>query len=135
MPIFGGKFYIIEPSDEGGKILHTLEMDGNLIGSPSIWNGHLYLHTTKALHCWKFKQEGITAPKWPAPYKGKAGDAVEVRAVPTDVLLRPGGQQEAHLPEAGRCRSCRRHRRQRRVRQVHPADRQGEDRDGRELQG
>ncbi len=105
VPIFSGKFYIIAPTDEGAEILHTLELDGNLIGSPAIWNGHLYLHTTRRLYCWKFKQGGIECPPWPAPAEVAAGPAAELRAVPADVLLQPGGEQKMvfqQLDAAGR---------------------------------
>ena len=104
VPVFSGKFYIIEPSDEGPKILQTLEFEGNLIGSPAICNGRLYLHTTKELHCWEFKHDGIECPDWPAVYSGKAGPAAEIRTVPTDVLLQPGSKQKLNfhtLDEAG----------------------------------
>ncbi len=99
VPIFSGKFYIIEPSDEGAKILHTLEFDGNLIGSPTIYNGRLYLHSTKQLYCWKFKQDGITCPEWPVPDAGKAGKASELRVVPVDVLLQPGTSRSLKLQQ------------------------------------
>ena len=46
VPIFSGKFYVIQPSDKGAKILHTLEFEGNLIGSPAICDGRLSLHST-----------------------------------------------------------------------------------------
>ncbi len=94
VPIFSGKFFIIEPSDEGAKILHTLEFEGNLIGSPAICDGRLYLHTTKELYCWEFNHDGVEGPEWPSVYSGKAGDAVEIRMVPSDVLLQPGSKQK-----------------------------------------
>jgi outer membrane protein assembly factor BamB len=94
VPIFSGKFYIIEPSDKGAKILHALEFEGSLIGSPVISNGHLYLHTTRQLYCWKFKQSGITCPKWPVHSSGKVGKASELRVVPADVLLQPGQSRQ-----------------------------------------
>jgi len=104
VPVFSGKFYIIEPHDEGPKILQTLEFEGNLIGSPAICNGRLYLHTTKELHCWEFKHDGIECPDWPAIYSAKAGAAAEIRTVPTDVLLQPGSKQKLNfhtLDESG----------------------------------
>ncbi len=94
VPIFSGKFYVIEPSDDGAEILHTLELDGNLIGSPVICGGRLYLHTTTQLYCWEFKQSGITCPDWPTPAQGEPGAATELRAVPNDVLLQPGQSQK-----------------------------------------
>jgi outer membrane protein assembly factor BamB len=94
VPIFSGKFYVIEPSDKGAKILHSLEFEGNLIGSPAICDGRLYLHSTKKLYCWKFKHSGVEGSEWPSVYSGKAGDATEIRTVPSDVLLQPGSKQK-----------------------------------------
>ena len=93
VPIFGGKFYIIEPEDNGAKVLHELQLEGNLIGSPTICEGRLYLHTTKALHCWNFSHDGIESTEWPKQESGRVGKPSEIRAVPTDVLLQPGSQE------------------------------------------
>lgn len=90
VPIAVGGLYIIQPSDEGGEILHHLKLEGDCIGSPVVWNGHLYMHTTTQLYCWKFKQSGISAPAWPKAEVLQAGAPVELRAVPLDVLVRPG---------------------------------------------
>ena len=94
VPIFGGKFYIIEPGDKSGEILHTMEFDGNLIGTPAICEGRLYLHTTKQLYCWNFSFSKITGKKWPDINQGVAGKAFEVRTIPTDVLLQPNQKQK-----------------------------------------
>ena len=94
VPIMVEGLYIIEPGDEGAKILHHLELDGNCVGSPIIWNGHLYLHTTKKLYCWKFKQSGMESRAWPEAETLEAGAPAELRATPLDVLIRPGGSQE-----------------------------------------
>ena len=94
VPIFSGKFYVIQPSDKGAKILHTLEFEGNLIGSPAICDGRLYLHSTKKLYCWEFEQDRITGPAWPLGYFADAGKVTEIRPVPSDVLLQPGSKQK-----------------------------------------
>ena len=72
VPIFSGKFYIIDPSDKGAKILHALEFEGSLIGSPVISNGHLYLHTTRQLYCWKFQAEWHYLPEVAGSFKRQA---------------------------------------------------------------
>ena len=49
VPIFGGKFYIIELGEKEGKVLHSLEFEGNLIVTPAICEGRLsvsYTHLT-----------------------------------------------------------------------------------------
>jgi len=94
VPIMAEGLYIIKPSDDGPELLHHLELEGNCVGSPIVWNGHLFMHTTSKLYCWKFKQSGITAPAWPEPEALAAGDGVELRATPLDVLMRPGTSQK-----------------------------------------
>ena len=89
--------YIIQPSDDGAEILHHLKLEGNCVGSPIVWNGHLYMHTTKKLYCWKFKQTGISAPAWPKAEAITAGAPTELRAVPLDVLMRPGETQKIRV--------------------------------------
>ena len=93
VPIFSGKLFIIEPEDKGAKILHELKLEGNLIGSPVICGGRLYLHTTKSLHCWNFSHDGIESEEWPKQINGKPGKPFEIRAVPNDVLLQPGSKE------------------------------------------
>ncbi|MGI9244082.1 MAG: PQQ-binding-like beta-propeller repeat protein, partial [Verrucomicrobiales bacterium] len=97
VPIMVEGLYIINPSDEGPEILHHLELEGNCVGSPIVWNGHLFMHTTSKLYCWKFKQAGITAPAWPKSEALAAGKATELRATPLDVLMRPGASQKVRV--------------------------------------
>ncbi|MFT4548354.1 MAG: outer membrane protein assembly factor BamB [Verrucomicrobiales bacterium] len=97
VPIMVEGLYVIEPSDDNPKILHHLKLDGNCVGSPIVWNGHLFMHTTKKLYCWKFKQTGINAPVWPKSEPLKGGEPVALRAVPLDVLMRPGDTQKIHV--------------------------------------
>jgi len=94
VPIFGGKFYIIELGDKEGKVLHSLEFEGNLIGTPAICEGRLYLHTTKQLYCWNFSYSKITGKEWPKVDQGVSGEAYEIRTIPTDVLLQPSQDQK-----------------------------------------
>jgi len=97
VPIFAEGLFIIKPSDDGAEVLHHLELDGNCVGSPVVWNGHLFMHTTKKLYCWKFKQTGIKSEAWPEAVAVKAGAATELRGVPLDVLLRPGQAQKVKV--------------------------------------
>ena len=97
VPIMAEGLFIIKPGDDGAEVLHHLELDGNCVGSPIIWNGHLYMHTTKKLYCWKFKHSGIEAPAWPKKPALAAGKPAELRGVPLDVLIRPGGSQKVKV--------------------------------------
>jgi outer membrane protein assembly factor BamB len=86
-----GAFYVIRPSDTEGNILSHASLDGRCFGSPTAWNGKIYVQTTRHLYC--FGQRGNNpqlaaepAPDvWPAP-----GPAAELQIIPSEVLLKPG---------------------------------------------
>lgn len=46
-----GAFYIIEPSDKEGKILSHVPLEGRCFGTPAVYNGKVYMQTTKKLYC------------------------------------------------------------------------------------
>jgi outer membrane protein assembly factor BamB len=86
-----GGFYVIEPGDSEGKILSHVVLDGKCFGSPTAYNGKVYVQTTKHLYC--FVKPGnnaglpalIVAEKRPQP-----GPAKQLQIIPSEVLLRPG---------------------------------------------
>src|ERR1043166_7509807 len=84
-----GAFYIIKPG-KNPEILTHVALDGRCFGTPTAYNGKVYVQTTKHLYCFgkKGNNPGVakTAPeKWPAP-----GPATQLQVVPSEVLLRPG---------------------------------------------
>ena len=97
VPIMVEGLYIIRPNDDGATILHHLKFDGDCVGSPIVWNGHLFMHTTKRLYCWKFQQSGLKASAWPEAVALEAGAPTELRGVPLDVLIRPGDTQKVRV--------------------------------------
>lgn len=84
-----GGFYVIDPKD--GKIINHIALDGRCFGSPTAYNGKIYLQTTSRLYC--FGQKGnnpglpkpVAAEKWPTP-----GPARQLQVIPSEVLLKPG---------------------------------------------
>jgi outer membrane protein assembly factor BamB len=85
-----GAFYIVKPGDKP-EILSHVALDGRCFGTPTAYNGKIYLQTTRHLYC--FGRPGNNpglAPspppeKWPA-----AGPAKSLQIIPSEVLLRPG---------------------------------------------
>ena len=97
VPLFPGEFFVIDVTGDKGKILQKIEVDGNCIGSPTICNGRVYLHTTEKLYAFQIKNDGIKwapAPKteYPAP-----GAAAKLTAVPADVLLKAGDSADVKI--------------------------------------
>jgi outer membrane protein assembly factor BamB len=85
-----GAFYVIKPSDEKGEIISHASLNGKCFGTPTTYNGKVYMQTTKTLYC--FGKAGnnpglVKAPpaKWPAP-----GPAAQLQVIPSEIVLHPG---------------------------------------------
>ncbi len=90
-----GAFYVIQPGATDGEILTHLALAGRCFGSPTVYNGKVYIQTTRQLYC--FGKPGnnpglAKAPKTePAP---QAGPATQLQIIPAEVLLRPDDVQK-----------------------------------------
>jgi outer membrane protein assembly factor BamB len=86
-----GAFYVIKPGDSKGEILSHVSLDGRCFGTPTAYNGKVYVQTTQKVYCFgrKGNNPGLpaetAAEKWPAP-----GPAAQLQIIPSEVLLRPG---------------------------------------------
>jgi outer membrane protein assembly factor BamB len=89
VPMNNGMLFIIEPSDEGPKILQKLQLKGNCLGAPAIANGRIYVHTTDRLYSFAGgkggTKSGFLLPKCPI-----LGPATRLQVVPGDVVVRQG---------------------------------------------
>ncbi len=94
VPMNDGALHVIRPSDEGIDTLAKLELEGSCLGAPALYNGHLYVHTTKMLYAFKLGQTAITASAVSSVEIPKPGKAAALQIVPNDVLLRQGVSQE-----------------------------------------
>jgi outer membrane protein assembly factor BamB len=86
-----GAFYVIEPTDTEGKIVSHASLDGRCFGSPTAWNGKIYIQTTRHLYC--FGQRGNNpqlAADPPSEARPKPGPASHLQIIPSEVLLKPG---------------------------------------------
>ncbi len=90
-----GALYIIKPTDKEGQIIAHVALDGRCFGTPTAYNGKLYIQTTRHLYCFGKPGNnpglpaGPAAEPWPAP-----GPATQLQIIPAEVLMRPG-QTEA----------------------------------------
>ena len=87
---FPGDFYVINVTGEKPVIEHKLALEGNGIGSPSVCNGRIYVHTTEKLYAFQAAEGAIEYAAAPEVAMPEAGEAVKVLPVPSDVLLRSG---------------------------------------------
>ncbi|MBI3853399.1 MAG: PQQ-binding-like beta-propeller repeat protein [Verrucomicrobia bacterium] len=86
-----GAFYIVKPRDTDGQILSHVALEGRCFGVPTLYNGKIYVQTSKKLYCFGKKGNNPGLPremadeKWPAP-----GPAKQLQVIPSEVLLKPG---------------------------------------------
>lgn len=90
IPTFPGDFYVINVTGDEPVIEHKIELDGNGIGSASICNGRVYVHTTEKFYAFEIGNSGIEYAAAPEVVMPEAGPAAKVLPVPSDVLLRSG---------------------------------------------
>lgn len=88
VPMVSGEFFIVRPSDAGPEVLTAVKLEGSCLGSPAVYDGKVYLHTTKRLYCFGNKKGAPVAPAAaPAPAEQHAP---VLQAVPSELLARPG---------------------------------------------
>ncbi len=86
-----GALYIIKPTDKAGDIICHVSLEGRCFGTPTPYNGKIYIQTTRHLYCFgkAGNNPGVPAPvaeeAWPAP-----GPATQLQVIPAEVLMRPG---------------------------------------------
>jgi len=85
-----GAFYVIRPGRDSGEILSHIQVAGRCFGTPVAYRGRVYLQTKEKVYCFGNKTEGpmvagSSQEAWP-----KAGAAVSLQVIPSEVLLRPG---------------------------------------------
>jgi outer membrane protein assembly factor BamB len=90
-----GALYVVDPGENEGKIVSHAMLDGRCFGTPTAYNGRIYMQTTRKLYCFgpatppsATFETADAAPddKWPEP-----GPAKSLQVVPSELLLQPGG--------------------------------------------
>jgi len=86
-----GAFYIIKPGERAGEIISHVALDGRCFATPTLYNGKIYMQTTRHLYAFGNKggNSGLAADPAPEPWP-KAGPATQLQIIPSEVLLRPG---------------------------------------------
>ncbi len=97
IPMWNGWFFIVKPGDKAGEVLHKVKLEGACIGSASVWNGRIYVHTSKKLYCFGKREGATSTPKAAAVDAPQPGEAVRLLPIPAEILLRPGVTQRFRL--------------------------------------
>lgn len=83
-----GAFYIFKPSDTDAEQLAHIALNGRCFGTPSAFNGKIYIQTTSKLYAFgrAGNNPGVAPPvadkAWPAP-----GAPARLQPIPAEVLL------------------------------------------------
>ncbi len=88
-----GKFFILRPGQEKVEILseHQFNAPEQIIASPAVSNGRVFLVTTEALYCIGSKKVATPNPVENVNRKAPAGAAVaHVQVIPAELALKPG---------------------------------------------
>jgi outer membrane protein assembly factor BamB len=86
-----GALYIIKPTDKDGDIIAHVSLDGRCFGTPTAYNGKVYIQTTRHLYCFGKAGNNPGLPPAPAPETAPApGVATQLQIIPSEVLMRPG---------------------------------------------
>jgi len=86
-----GGFYVLNDRGASVEQLSYVELEGKCYGSPSAYNGKVYLQTARKLYAFgkAGKNPGLpkpaAEPAWPTP-----GPATQLQIIPSEVLLHPG---------------------------------------------
>jgi outer membrane protein assembly factor BamB len=97
VPMQDGALHVLRPSDQGAEELGKVQLEGECLGAPGIWNGKIYVHTTAKLYCFGSKEGGHNLPAWPAEEKHQPGPAAKIQVVPSEILMFPGQSQSFSL--------------------------------------
>lgn len=95
IPMVSGEFYILQTLGDELKELDKVSLEGNCVGTPLVYNGKIYVHTTEKLYC--FGRPGnnpglvrsTNTEKWPEP-----GAPNRVQIIPSDLLMEPSESVE-----------------------------------------
>jgi outer membrane protein assembly factor BamB len=89
-----GALYIIKPGDKDGNIIAHVSLDGRCFGTPTPYNGKVYIQTTRHLYCFGKPGNNPGLPPAPAPeiWPGH-GVATQLQIIPSEILMRPGQTQ------------------------------------------
>jgi outer membrane protein assembly factor BamB len=90
IPVQEGKFHILKPTDTGAEETCVVQLEGNCLGAPAIYNGKIYVHTNKKLYCWGKKGKGVFNPAPAAEVRPRPGKPVAIQVIPAEVILHPG---------------------------------------------
>ena len=90
--------YVIKPGEKAAEVLSHTALEGEALGAPAVWEGKVYVNTTKKLYCFGSNSESKQLPvDSPAQRTPPPGEPTQIQVVPSEVALRPGERQTFRL--------------------------------------
>lgn len=93
IPLNNGTFHILKPGDSDAEELCQVQLEGNCLGAPAVWQGRMYVLTTEKLYCFKSDKVSEEVPPLATnseAFQPKIGAPAHLQIVPSEVLLTPG---------------------------------------------
>lgn len=96
VPLNNGTFHILKPGDTEAQELCQVQLEGNCLGAPAVWQGRMYVLTTEKLYCFSSKQpsetsaEAIQSTPQAEAFHPQIGSPARLQIVPSEVLMKPG---------------------------------------------
>ncbi|HEX3987848.1 MAG TPA: PQQ-binding-like beta-propeller repeat protein, partial [Verrucomicrobiae bacterium] len=88
-----GALYVVRPTDSDGAVVSRTTLDGRCYGTPTAYNGRIYIQTTKKFYCFGDAKPASatfeTADAAPEVKMPAAGPAKSLLVIPCEVLLQP----------------------------------------------
>jgi len=94
LPFWNDGLFIITPGKDGPANIEHAKLEGQCIGTPTVWNGKIYIHTTEKLYCFGNKSGGVEqASDLATSYTGvtpPSSPPASLLVQPAEFLLKPG---------------------------------------------
>ena len=66
IPMVSGSLFILKVNEDGVELLDEEKLEGECLGSPTVWNGQIYVHTKSKLYCFGSGNGGTGMVSGPA---------------------------------------------------------------------
>jgi outer membrane protein assembly factor BamB len=91
--LLDGRLVVLKPGDKDAEIVSEVKLEGQCLGTPVVFDGQVYVHTTAKFYCFQIENKGITWDKTPVAEVPKVGPAKALQIIPAEVVLTPGHKQ------------------------------------------
>ena len=90
--------YVIKPGEKAAEVLSHTALEGEALGAPAVWNGKIYVHTTKKLIASaRTRRASNCRLTGRRNERLSPGEPTQIQVVPSEVTLRPGEKQTFRL--------------------------------------